>query len=67
MGLEQTPRFLIIDRDAEQLRQRFIMGNPAAAEIADLQFVSATLDSSLPDMKRIVAENCGPPDRWRQL
>ncbi len=56
VGLNSTLNVLVIDQNAEVLKERFLVGNPAAAEMASLHFISASVAPGSPDIKNIIEE-----------
>ncbi|MGA3262559.1 MAG: NAD(P)-binding protein [Terracidiphilus sp.] len=56
VGLNSTLSILVIDQNADLLKEKFLGGNPAAAELASLQFVKASVVPGSPDIRNIIEE-----------
>ena len=54
--LNTTLNILVIDQNADALKEQFLIVNPAAAEMASLEFVTASVVPGSPDIKDIVEE-----------
>ncbi|MGA9062817.1 MAG: NAD(P)-binding protein [Terracidiphilus sp.] len=63
VALRLTPKIVVIDRDADAAKEKFSITNPAAAEMAALEFATATVAPGSPDLAHIVQrklESAGP-------
>jgi voltage-gated potassium channel Kch len=56
VGLNSNLNILVIDQKADLLKEKFLVKNPAAAELASLNFVTASVVPGSPDIKNIVEE-----------
>jgi hypothetical protein len=55
VGLHSQLNILVIDQNAEDLKEKFLVSNPAAAKIASLYFLNASVASGSPDISKIIA------------
>ncbi len=56
-------KILVIDERADEARESFPAANPAAAELADFEFVAAKAEPGSPEMQKLVGAtlaSCGP-------
>ena len=63
VALGSTLKIIVFDQDADAAKEKFAVTNPAAAEVAALDFVTATVAPGSPDLARIVErklESAGP-------
>ncbi|HEV2327114.1 MAG TPA: NAD(P)-binding protein [Terracidiphilus sp.] len=56
VALGRTLKLLIFDQNADEARKRFELAEPAAAAMASIEFVNASLAPGSPDWKRVVEE-----------
>lgn len=63
VALGRALKILVIDQEAEAAKERFLFANPAAAEAANIEFVSASVAPGSPDFTHVVErklESAGP-------
>ncbi|MGO8756549.1 MAG: potassium channel family protein [Terracidiphilus sp.] len=63
VALGRTLRILVFDQDADAAKEEFSFANPAAAETAGLEFISASVAPGSPDFTHVVErklESAGP-------
>ncbi len=63
VALGRTLKILVFDQDADVAKEKFSITNPAAAEMAALEFVTASLVPGSSDLARVVErklESAGP-------
>lgn len=54
VALDRTLKILVFDRDAEAAQEKFFIGEPAVAAVAQIEFVTARVEPASPDLKDIV-------------
>ena len=54
VAVGETLKIIVFDQDAESAREKFSFTNPTAAEMASIEFVSASVAPGSPDLTRIV-------------
>jgi uncharacterized UPF0146 family protein len=63
VALNQTLKILVFDQKADGSRERFSITDPAAAEMASVEFVAASVTAGSPDLRQVIEktlESAGP-------
>ena len=63
VALGERLRIVVFDQEADAAKEKFLITNPSAAEVATLEFVAANVAPGSPDLARLVEpalESAGP-------